>query len=237
MRHKRWTTEEKIFVLENLNNLTTAEFVERLGVRKRQFEGIKYTLINRYCGGLKGITDEKIKQAIELLKTELKEEEEKAKEIERQTEFIKKHHEHMPIRDMAKKLNATYDTIYRRREYLIENNIIDGSKIKRDKKHKCDGNWDKPIKKIVKNYNREKTEMEKKIETQDRKMKLGRNYRIRKLMERDKFATMDFTGELIQITDKFYTFKSRCRTESYLKIDFIIGYYAMEGARRCDHLA
>ena len=237
MKRKRWTTEEKIFILENLNKLTAAEFIEKLGVRKRQFEGMKYILINKYCGGLEGITDDKIKRAIEALKLEAREEKEKIKEMERQAEFIKKHHEHMSIPEMAKKLNATYDTIYKRREHLIENNIIDGSKIKRDKKHKCDGNWDKPIKKIIKNSKREKTEIEKKIEAQDRKMKLGRNYRIRKLMERDKFATMDFTGKLVQITDKFYTFKSRCRTESYLKIDFIIGYYAIEGARKCDHLA
>ena len=237
MKLKKWTTEEKIFILENLNKLTTAEFMEKLGVRKRQFEGMKYTLINRYCGGLEGITDEKIKQAIELIKIEGKESKEKIKEMEKQTEFIKNNYESMSIQEMAKYLKTTYDTVYGRREHLIENNIIDGKKIKRDKRYKCDGNWDKPIKKIIKNSKREKTEIEKKIEAQDRKMKLGRNYRIRKLMERDKFATMDFTGKLVQITDKCYTFKSRCRTESYLKIDFIIGYYAIEGARKCDHLA
>lgn len=228
MRHKRWTTEEKIFVLENLNNLTTAEFVERLGVRKRQFEGIKYTLINRYCGGLKGITDEKIKRAIETLKLEAREEKEKIKETERQIEFIKNNYETMTVKEMAKHLNITYDTVYTKREQLAENNIIDENKIKRDKKIKFDGNWSKSIKKIIKKDKREKTKIEKKIETQDKRMKLGKKYRIKKLMERDKFATMDFTGELIQITDKFYTFKSRCRTESYLKIDFIIGYYEME---------
>ncbi len=62
----------------------------------------------------------------------------------------------------------------------------------------------------------------------DGNVELGRKYHIKKVGSKDKFTTKNFIGELIQITDRFYTFKNNHRTENFLKVDFIIGEYNIE---------
>lgn len=62
----------------------------------------------------------------------------------------------------------------------------------------------------------------------DKKMKLGKSYKILKKGSRNKFSTDKFEGELIQKTEKFYTFKNKHRAESFLKVDFVIGEYSIK---------
>mgnify|MGYP000886276589 CR=1 FL=1 len=67
-----------------------------------------------------------------------------------------------------------------------------------------------------------------KIAELDGNMELDRKYNIKKLGTKDKFVTTDFEGKLIQVTDKFYTFKNKNRAESFLKVDFVTGGYEIK---------
>ena len=70
-----------------------------------------------------------------------------------------------------------------------------------------------------------KKELEKALKKLENKIKLGKKYRIKKTGYIGTSDIENFTGELVQITDIFYTFQNRNRAESYLKIDIIIGDY------------
>lgn len=80
---------------------------------------------------------------------------------------------------------------------------------------------------ISKEVRTNQTFIERKIAELDGNMTIGRRYYIKKLGKRDKFSTTNFSGELIQICDKFYTFKGPY-TESFLKIDFITSEYEIK---------
>lgn len=71
-----------------------------------------------------------------------------------------------------------------------------------------------------------------KIAILDGNMEIDKKYRIRKLGNVGKNETGEFDGELIQKTKYFYTFKNDERTESFLKVDFVIGEYTIDEIRR-----
>ena len=70
-----------------------------------------------------------------------------------------------------------------------------------------------------------------KIVILDGNMEINKKYHIRKLGRVGKNETGEFVGELIQKTKCFYTFKNDERTESFLKVDFVIGEYAIDEIR------
>ena len=70
-----------------------------------------------------------------------------------------------------------------------------------------------------------------KIAILDENMEINKKYHIRKLSRVGKNETGEFVGELIQKTKCFYTFKNDERTESFLKVDFVIGVYAIDEIR------
>lgn len=122
--------------------------------------------------------------------------------------IIKKLYNRITIAEMSKRLNLNYQTLYK--------------KILRMRK---EGELPKAR---GKEYRKENNTIKLKIAELDGNVELGRKYRIEKQGGKDKFATTEFTGKLIQKTDRFYTFKNKNRAESFLKVDFVIGEYLIE---------
>ncbi len=119
--------------------------------------------------------------------------------------LIKGYHDKMTIADMAKKLNINYQTLYKKILRMRKEGKLPPAN--------------------TKEHSKERNNIKSKIAELDGNIELGRKYHVKKFGSKDKFTTKNFIGELIQITDTFYTFKNRNRAESYLKIDFIIGDY------------
>lgn len=124
--------------------------------------------------------------------------------------LIKGYHDRITIADMAKKLNINYQTLYKKILRMRKEGKLPPAN--------------------TKEHSKERNNIKSKIAELDENIKLGRKYHIRKISTRDKYETSQFTGKLIQKTDKFYTFKNRNRAESFLKVDFVIGEYLIKEA-------
>lgn len=121
---------------------------------------------------------------------------------------IKKYHDRITIADMAKKLNINYQTLYKKILRMRKEGKLPPAN--------------------TKEHSKERNNIKSKIAELDGNIELGRKYNIRKTSTRDKYETSQFIGKLIQITDRFYTFKNKNRAESFLKVDFAIGEYSIE---------
>lgn len=116
--------------------------------------------------------------------------------------LIIKYNNEITIKEMAKRLNVKYTTLYSKILKMRKEGRLPPAEPRKSKMNST----------------------KRKIPELDENIKLGKRYRVRKTNP-GKNCTSELTGELIQITDTFYTFKNRNRAESYLKIDFIIGDY------------
>lgn len=140
---------------------------------------------------------------------------------EERVEFIKANYTKMTAPELAKKCFVTEGAMYRERSELAREGIIDRSKFKKVKRRNRNPRHNHQYG----CFEQKGKELEKALKKLDSKIKLGKKYRIKKTGYIGKSDIEKFTGELVQITDTFYTFKNRNRAESYLKIDFIIGDY------------
>lgn len=140
---------------------------------------------------------------------------------EERIKFIKANYTKMTAPELAKKCFVTEGAMYRERSELAREGIIDRNKFKKVKRrnHNPRHNTQYGC------FEQKKKELDKAILKLDNKIKLGKKYRIKKTGYIGTSDIENFTGELVQITDIFYTFQNRNRAESYLKIDIIIGDY------------
>jgi transposase len=118
--------------------------------------------------------------------------------------YIINNYKTMTWEEMARRLKIKYTTLYNHAKRMRELGII-GTK-------EC-------------TQAPEPNDIKLQIAELDRNMELGRRYHIKKFGSRDKFTTLNFTGKLTQVTDRFYTFRNKNRAESFLKVDFAIGEY------------
>lgn len=121
--------------------------------------------------------------------------------------FIIKNDGNISRKEMAKKLNLKLGTLYKRIYKLIEQGKLSDQGIKK-RERKTNNVLDK-------------------IAELDGNMQLGRKYKIERLAAEEENVTKNFSGKLIQVTEKFYTFKNKTRIESFLKVDFVIGSYSI----------
>ena len=120
--------------------------------------------------------------------------------------LIKKYYDRITIADMAKKLNINYQTLYKKILRMRKEGKLPPAKSRR----------------------KDENNIKEKIIELDRNMKLGRTYNIKRGRAKEKFASNEFKGKLIQKTDRFYTFHNGKRAESFLKVDFAIGEYRIK---------
>jgi len=120
--------------------------------------------------------------------------------------LIKGYHGRITIADMAKKLNINYQTLYKKILRMRKEGKLPPAKSRR----------------------KDENNIKEKIIELDRNMKLGRTYNIKRGRTKEKFASNEFKGKLIQKTDRFYTFHNGKRAESFLKVDFAIGEYRIK---------
>ena len=123
--------------------------------------------------------------------------------------YIIKNYKNMTWAEMAKKLKLKYVTLYKHAEMMKKQGKI--------------GSKEQGTSQLIK-----PTRLSLQIAELDGNMELGRKYHIEKLKTAEKFDIKKFVGKLIQITDRFYVFQNNARTESFLKIDFIIGEYSIK---------
>lgn len=142
--------------------------------------------------------------------TSIKEKSKKRKNIDwaKLDPYIIENFKTMPYKEIAENLELNIQTLY--------------AHIRQMRKEGKLGYKDRQAKKVRKAKGKNNVKL--KISELDLNMKLGRKYKIDKTGSKDKFATKHFTGELIQITDRFYTFQG-LYPESFLKSDFITGEY------------
>lgn len=122
--------------------------------------------------------------------------------------IIKKLYNRITIAEMSKRLNINYQTLYKKILRMRKEGKLPPAN--------------------TKEHSKERNNIKSKIAELDGEMELGQKYHIRKISTRDKYETPQFTGKLIQKTNKFYTFHNGKRAESFLKVDFAIGEYRIK---------
>lgn len=199
---KRWKDGEEIFIIRNWHEMSNNDMAKHFGVEPSQVATKKQQLKIKYNNG-KTPKEEEIYDVID-------------KCIEGQ---------------MARKLGVTWSLVYGRKEKLAEEGLIDKweKQQKEIKPRKILPEEIQLKERIPVEVVKEQEELKRKIDTLDGNLELGRRYKIKELDYNKKKGQKKVTGELIQITDKHYTFKNRY-AESFLKIDFILGEYAIEEA-------
>ena len=230
--NRKYTMEEEIFIVENYNKIPAETMAKKLNVSRKQYTGKKWYLFRIYANGKPPKTEKETRKVVEKIKarhTEIKTEEERQK---KELEFIANNHETMSIKEMAIELGIHYNTVHKKWESLVQDgtinemdsNVTRKLNVKKPKKTKIKP---MPEEKIPIEVIENQKELKRKLNILDGNMKLGKRYRITENDYDKKKGPKRFEGELIQITDKHYTFKSRHR-ESFLKLDFVLGEYAIE---------
>src|SRR5690625_2101999 len=105
--------------------------------------------------------------------------------------IIQKLYNQITIAEMSKRLDINYQTLYKKILRMRKEGKLPPAN--------------------TKEHSKERNNIKSKIAELDGEMELGQKYHIRKTSTRDKYETPQFTGELIQVTDRFYTFKNKNR--------------------------
>ncbi len=227
---KRWKDGEEIFILRNWHEMSNNDMAEHFGVEPSQVATKKQQLKIKYNNG-KAPKEEEIYDVIDRCIEGQMAKKKKEMLIEEQNLFIIKNYKKMTTSEIARKLGVTWSLVYGRKEKLAEEGLIDKweKQQKEIKPRKILPEEIQLKERIPVEVVMEQKELKRKIATLDGNLELGRRYKIKELDYSLKKGQKKFQGELIQITDKHYTFKNRY-AESFLKIDFVLGEYAIEEA-------
>ena len=219
-----WTAEEELYLIKNYGKKTPTEIGKQFN-RRAGAISCKITQLRK-----KGLIKERIAKIWN--------------EVE--SEFITENYGLVSLDEMARQLGVEKTQLSSRIRFMKEQ----GYPIREQTKLK-----DKPVKEKVeefdeegfKPYKREPTEKElseaKEVQEiydkmldekviagvykKDLKVKVGQTYQIENMKKRtrqDKY----FIGEVIQETKDHIIIKDKSRTESFLKVDFLIGEYKIK---------
>ena len=222
-----WTAEEELYLIKNYGKKTPTEIGERLN-RKGGAISCKITQLRG-----KGLIEKRIAKIWN--------------EVE--SEFITENYGLVSLDEMARRLGVEKTQLSSRIRFMKEQGYpIRGKTKLKDKPVKgevkevegCDEEEFKP-------YKRELTEKELEeakeaqeiydrmlnekeiagVYKKDLKVEVGRSYQIENMKKRtrqDKY----FIGQVIQETKDHIIIKDKSRTESFLKVDFLIGEYRIK---------
>lgn len=225
--NSKYTMEQEIFIIQNFDKLSIDEIVEKLGVKRRSYHGKLYYLKQRYFNGKTPITPEEKAEVIEKIKAHHEEKIAKRNRAKQQKQFITENYGLMKTKEMAEKLNVSYQTVYRLIRELKDVGILpeiskESEKPKRTKQISKNKSIPIAIQEKMK-------KLEQSIAELDGNLTIGRTYKITNTKARDEYEKQGFTGKLISKYGRYYIFQGKYR-ESFLKIDFAIGEYTIEEA-------
>lgn len=228
--YKRWTKREKIYIVENFNNVTGADMARTLEVTPNRVYAMRHKLV----GKKKTLSEKQVKEIVKHVEEEHDKKIEDGKDIELRRKFVERNHKKMTVGEMAEEWNCTYIKIYSDREALESKGKIKAKDFVLEKDFSKNKNerletWDIDINKIIKSE-KETCKTKQKIKQIEKSIRTGTLYHVQERNNKPK-DRIDFKGKLLKTLDNFYLFETTTGyRECVLKTDFAIGDYTIEEA-------